>query len=262
MSRRIGFGDTVLLYLDRKRRWLVKVSEGKQFHTHRGFIELEKVVGKSFGDSVTTSSGDKLYVLKPTLVDFLNFFERPTQVLYPKDLGLLLLKLDLEPGKRVIEAGTGSGVATAAIANAVKPGGHVYSYDVNLDFLNKARQNLSRLNLLKYVTLKHSDARDGFDEIDVDAVFLDLGDPWNVVSKAYLKLKGGGTLASFSPTMNQVEKTVSMMKKEGFIDIETCELLLRHMQVEEGRFRPETRMVAHTGYLTFARKANREDSEI
>ncbi|MGQ9542715.1 MAG: tRNA (adenine-N1)-methyltransferase [Candidatus Bathyarchaeia archaeon] len=258
MSQIIGLDDTVLLYLDRRRRWLVKVSGGKQFHTHKGFVELEGIVGKRFGDSVTTSTGSKLYILKPTMIDFLDFFERPTQILYPKDLGLLLLKLDLGPGKIVIEAGTGSGVVTAAIANAVKPTGHIYSYEININFLNKAKHNLSRMDLLRYVTLKHADARNGFGEVDVDAVFLDLSDPWNVIPKAYTNLKGSGLIASFSPTMNQTEKTVSAMRREGFIDIETCELLLRHMQAEEGKFRPEIRMIAHTGYLTFARKTNKE----
>ena len=158
----------------------------------------------------------------------------------------------------VVEVGTGSGVATAAMANLVKPNGHVYSYDFNESFIRKAESNLASTGLLQYVTLRCSDAREGFVESDVDAVFLDVGDPWSIVPQAYSCLRAGSNLASFSPTVNQVEKTVTLLKREGFIDIETCELLLRNMRIEEGKSRPETRMVGHTGYLTFARKARKD----
>jgi len=236
---------------------MVEVKDGKQFHTHRGIIDLTGLIGKSFGDTVPTSTGYRLYILRPSFYDRLSFFERPTQILYPKDIGLLLLRLDLGPGKVVVEAGTGSGAVTAAMANIVRPTGHVYSYDINMSFLSKAEYNISRMNLLSHVTLKCSDARDGFEESNVDAVFLDLGDPWNVVSQAHLCLKGGATLASFSPTINQVEKTVLCLRQQGFVDIDTCEVFLRNIRAEEGKSRPETRMIGHTGYLTFGRKVNK-----
>lgn len=261
MSQRIDVGTTVLLWLDNRRKWLVEVSENREFHTHKGIVRLGELLGKRFGDNVLTSKGSRLYVLRPFFCDRLSFFERPTQILYPKDIGFLLLRLGLESGMNVVEAGTGSGVATAAMANVVKPHGHVYSYDVNEGFIRKAESNLARTGLLQYVTLRCSDAREGFAESDVDAVFLDLGDPWNIVPQAYSCLKGGSNVASFSPTVNQVEKTVTALKKEGFIDIETCELLLRNMRIEEGKSRPETRMIGHTGYLTFARKARRDVEE-
>ncbi len=260
MSREIDVGTPVLLWLDSRRKWLVEVKE-EEFHTHKGIVKLSELVGKSFGDTVTTSTGNRMYALRPSLCDKLSFFDRPTQILYPKDIGLLILKLGLEPGKIVIEAGTGSGVVTATMANMVKPDGHVYSYDVNKDFIAKARSNLQRTGLLQYVTLQCSDAKDGFSESEVDAIFLDLGDPWNIVSQAHSSLKGGANLASFSPTINQVEKTVAALRNEGFVDIETCELFLRHIRAEEGKSRPETRMIGHTGYLTFARKVSRVATE-
>lgn len=257
MSEQIDVGTTVLLWLDNRRKWLVEVKDGKQFHTHRGIIALTELVGKSFGDTVTTSTGYRLYVLRPSFYDRLSFLERPTQILYPKDIGFLLLRLDLGPGKIVVEAGTGSGAVTAAMANIVRPTGHVYSYDVNMSFLSKAESNLSKMDLLPHVTLRCSDARNGFEESNVDAVFLDLGDPWNVVAQAHLCLKGGANLASFSPTINQVEKTAICLRQHEFVDIDTCEIFLRHIRAEEGKSRPETRMIGHTGYLTFGRKANR-----
>jgi len=256
LSREIDIGTSVLLWLDSRKKWLVEV-KGEEFHTHKGIVKLSELVEKSFGDTVTTSTGNRIYILRPSLCDKLSFFERPTQILYPKDIGLLILKLGLEPGKTVVEAGTGSGVVTAAMANVVRPDGHVYTYDVNVEFMTKARANLERTGLLRYVTLKCADARNGFSESEVDAIFLDLADPWNFVSQAYSCLKGGANLASFSPTINQVEKSAAALRKEGFVDVETCELLLRHIRAEEGKTRPETRMIGHTGYLVFARKASK-----
>jgi tRNA (adenine57-N1/adenine58-N1)-methyltransferase len=261
LSQTVEVGTIVLLWLDNRRKWLVEVSENREFHTHKGIVRLSELVGKQFGDKVFTLTGSTLHILRPSFCDRLSFFERPTQILYPKDIGFLLLRLGLESGMTVVEVGTGSGVATAAMANLVKPNGHIYSYDVNEGFIRKAESNLARIGLLQYVTLRCSDAREGFVESDVDAVFLDLGDPWNIVPRAYSCLKSGSSLASFSPTVDQVEKTVTVLKKEGFIDIETCELLLRNMRIEEGKSRPETRMIGHTGYLTFARKVRKDVAE-
>ena len=249
----------VILWLDNRRKWLIHLSEQEEFHTHKGIIKISEIVGKNFGDSVVTTTGHKLCILKPSFYDKIQTFRRPTQILYDKDIGFTLFKLGIEPGMRVIEAGTGSGVVTAAIANIVKPDGHVYSYETNKDFSENAKSNLYKIGLLKFVTLKCSDAREGFEESEVDAIFLDLGDPWNVIQHAFNSLGDGSNLASFSPTINQVEKAVSAMKKEGFLAIETIELLLRRMRIEDGKSRPETQMVGHTGYLTFARKAKKQE---
>ena len=252
-------GMYILLWLDNRRKWLVHLNEQEEFHTHKGIVKISEIMGKKFGDSIVTTTGHILYILKPSFYDKIQTFRRPTQILYDKDIGFTLFKLGIEPGMRVIEAGTGSGVVTAALANLVKPDGHVYSYEANKDFFENAELNLSKINLLKFVTLKCSDARQGFEESDVDAVFLDLGDPWNVIPLAYRSLRDGANLASFSPTINQVEKTVSTMKKEGFLAMETIELLLRRIRIEDGKSRPETHMVGHTGYLTFARKAQKQE---
>ncbi len=254
----IKLGMYILLWLDNRRKWLVHLTGQEEFHTHKGIVKTSEIIGKKFGDSIVTTTGHRLYILKPSFYDKIQTFRRPTQILYDKDIGFTLFKLGIEPGMRVIETGTGSGVVTAALANLVKPDGHVYSYEANKDFFENAESNLSKINLIKFVTLKCSDARNGFEEFDVDAVFLDLGDPWNVISHAFKSLRDGANLASFSPTINQVEKTVSTMKKEGFLAIETIELLLRRIRIEDGKSRPETHMVGHTGYLTFARKAQKQ----
>ncbi len=253
---KIEEGDLILLYYDSRRKWIIKAVANEKFHTHKGIIDLKDIVGLSYGDCIKSTLGYEFWILKPNFCDLLSIFKRPTQIIYPKDAGLIVLKLGIVPGKKIIEAGTGSGSLTALIAQIVKPNGHVYTYDINKKFLETAKKNLRRVDAYDYVTFVNSDARKGFDESDVDGVIIDLADPWNVVTHAYDSLKSGYPIGSFSPTINQVEKMAVSLKENGFINIETIECFLREMHIEEGKSRPISRMIAHTGYLTFARKIN------
>lgn len=253
---KIKEGDYVLLYCDSKRKWVIQVSSNERFHTHKGIIDLKDVVGQSYGDCIDSTLKNKFWIIKPNFCDFISVFKRPTQIIYPKDAGLIILKLGITPGKKIIEAGTGSGSLTAIMAQMVKPDGHVFTYDMSNKFLEAAKRNISKINASDYVTFINSDARKGFGKSDCDAVVLDLADPWNVVPHAYNSLKGGCTMASFSPTINQVEKTTISLRENGFISVESCECFLREMHIEEGKSRPISRMIGHTGYLTFARKIN------
>lgn len=255
MSDVFNEGDDVLLYLDAKRRYLVKVTKGREFHTHRGFINLDDLVGKRSGERTVSSLGVEFVALKPTVVDYILKFPRLTQIMYPKDIGLLLMYTGIGPGSRVVEAGVGSGALTTVLAYHVKPSGRIYGYEVEERFLENARKNLMRAYVIEYVELKHKDITTGIDETDVDAVALDLATPWTIVSHAYAALKGGGVFASFSPTVNQVERTVEALNVEGFIDVETIECITRNLKVKSGETRPVTVMIGHTGYLIFARKA-------
>jgi tRNA (adenine57-N1/adenine58-N1)-methyltransferase len=251
---KIKEGDYVLLYFDNRREWLLKASKEKEFHTHKGMVPIREVIGKSYGERIQSALGYDFWLLKPNSCDFLSIFKRLTQIIYPKDAGLIILKLGISPGRKVIETGTGSGALTALMANLVKPEGHIYTYDMNERFLNSAKKNIRKLKVDNYVTFKNLDAREGFDEKDVDAIVIDVADPWRVVPHAYESLKGGCSIASFSPTINQVEKTVTALNENGFISMESIEILLREIHVEEGKTRPLSRMISHTGYLTFARK--------
>jgi tRNA (adenine57-N1/adenine58-N1)-methyltransferase len=159
------------------------------------------------------------------------------------------------PGSQVVEAGTGTGALTIALAHYVKPEGRVYSYEVREEFLETAEKNLKRAGLADYVKLKNKDITIGIDEKELDAVVLDMATPWLVVPHAYNALKPCGTIVSFSPTIDQVVRTVEALKENSFIDVETVECLMRGMQIEKGKTRPQTLMTAHTGYITFARKA-------
>ena len=256
----INIGAYVLLYLDEKRKFLVKVEKEKVFHTHKGYIRLDELIGKPYGVKVKSSMGISFIALKPTLKDYLLRIARKTQILYPKDMALILVYTNIGPGSKVVEGGTGSGALASLIAFHVKPDGKVYSYEVNKEFLKIAERNLKKLGLADYVILKNLDLTKGIEEVEVDAVILDMPTPWLVVPHAYKALKNTGVFASFSPTIEQVIKTVEAMRKEGFIDIESIECMVREYQVEAGRTRPQTLAITHTGYLTFGRKMLKEDS--
>ncbi len=258
LSRAISDGDNVLLFLDRKRTYLVKVESGKDFHTHKGFVKLGELLGKEFGSRIASSTGVGFVALKPSLRDYVFKMQRRTQISYPKDIALILMFSGTGPGSRVVEAGTGTGALTTALAFHVKPDGQVYSYEVRQEFVGLALKNLRRAGLSKFVTIKNMDITHGIEEEAVDAVVLDMATPWLVVPHAYTALKGSGTIVSFSPTVEQVVKTVEALEGDGFVDIQTVESLLRRMQVIRGKTRPETLMTGHTGYITFGRKAIKE----
>lgn len=253
-GRVVEENSDVMLYLDEKRKYMVKARRGSKLHTHRGYVDMDSVVGASYGSRVKSNVGVDFVVLQPTLWDYVLKVARRTQVIYPKDMALMVFRLGLTSGMRVVEAGTGSGALTCALAYFVKPG-VVYSYEINSKFQEVARRNIERAGLMDYVVLKLKDITQGIDEEDVDAVVLDMATPWLVVEHAYQALKGGGFFTSFSPTINQVEKTVLALRRRGFVDVRVYELLLREIKVEEGAVRPFTLMIGHTGYVTFARKS-------
>jgi len=247
-------GKDVLLYLDGRRSYLIQVRRGERFHTHRGFVEFDNILGKKFGQSVQTNLGQRFYLLRPTVYDYVVKSARSTQILYPKDIGLIVMYSAAQPGSIIVEAGTGSGALTTALANTVRPSGKVYSYDLRPEFQKKAASNLARVNLSEFVELKQGDVTKSIGEKDVDAVVLDLATPWLAIPTAKAALRGGGVLVSFSPTIEQVIKTVSALETEGFVDVETVECILRRIKVKAGETRPETLMVGHTGYITRGRK--------
>jgi len=173
--------EDILLYLDRKRTYLVRMEKGKSFHTHKGFVQLDDLIGKEYGTRIASSMGVEFVVLRPTLRDYIFKIQRKTQIMYPKDIALVLMFSDAGPSSRVVEAGTGAGALTSALAFYVKPTGRVYSYEVRKEFIEVASKNLQRAALSEYVELKNKDITQGIDETDVDAVVLDMATPWLVV---------------------------------------------------------------------------------
>lgn len=254
-DEKITEGDYVLLYLKQRKTYMVKVEAGKTFHTHKGFVRFDELIGKDYGSTIVSSLGSDFVALKPQLRDYIMKSARQTQINYPKDIALIVMFSGIGPGSRLVEAGTGTGALTSALAHYAKPKGRVYSYEIREEFQKTAEKNLARAFLLDYVELKNKDITTGIDERDVDAVILDLAIPWLVVPHAYTALKPSGSIVSFSPTIDQVVKTVEALNENGFVDTETIECLLRGMQIERGKTRPHTLMTGHSGYITYARKA-------
>ncbi|TFG21036.1 MAG: tRNA (adenine-N1)-methyltransferase [Promethearchaeota archaeon] len=251
--------DLIFLVLDERRRWLVEVKAGDSFHTHRGIIEFDDLIGKPFGTCVFSkpyeTQGYKFYILKPLASDYILFMSRKTQIVYPEDAGLILIYSGIGPGSTVIEAGCGSGALTCILGNFVRPNGHIYSYDIREKSLKRARINIEKANLNEIVSIQYGDIiLDEFNYRNVDAVVLDMAQPWKAVEKVKGYLKLSGILVSFSPTIEQVKKTTFAMRENNFFEINSYELLKRRIQVKESATRPEVRMIGHSGYLTFGRK--------
>jgi tRNA (adenine57-N1/adenine58-N1)-methyltransferase len=258
LVEKIKENDYVLLYLSPKRTYLVKVEREKEFHTHKGFIKLGELVDKEYGIRISSSTGAEFVALKPKIRDYIFKSQRRTQITYPKDIALIVMFSGIGPGSHVVEAGTGTGALTAALAFYVKPSGHVYTYEIREEFIETAKKNLTRANVINYVEIKNKDITKGIDEKEVDAVILDMATPWLVVSHAYQALKPSSIFVSFSPTIDQTIKTVEALEQNGFVDIQTFECLTRGMQIKPGKTRPQTLMTAHTGYITYARKTKKQ----
>ncbi len=261
VSDLIKENDLIFLVFDDRRRWLVQVKPGKEFHTHKGIIKFDDIIGKPFGSCVFSrpheSQGFKFLVFEPLPSDYILHMSRKTQIIYPEDAGLILIYSGIGPGSTVVEAGCGSGALTCILGHFVKTTGRIYSYDIREKSLKIARENITRANLNDVVSIEYGDIlNDELQHKNVDAVVLDMPSPWEAVEKVKFYLKLSGILVSFSPTIEQVKKTTFSMRNNNFFDINTYELLKRRIQVKQNATRPEVRMVGHSGYITFGRKVD------
>jgi tRNA (adenine57-N1/adenine58-N1)-methyltransferase len=247
-------GDLAQLVGLRHKHFILTLQAGAKFETHRGILQHDDLIGKPWGTQVFSHIGAPFYLLQPSLADLINELPRTTQILYPKDIGFILITMGIGPGQTVMEAGTGSGSMTTALAFAVGPQGRVISYEVKPDAQNLARKNLSRFGLDSRVDFKLRDIGQGLDETGVDSFFLDVPNPYDYIEQIRAALKPGGYMSCLIPTFNQVEKTLMSLRQNGFAFVEVCELLLRYYKPEPTRIRPTDRMVAHTGFLMFARR--------
>jgi tRNA (adenine57-N1/adenine58-N1)-methyltransferase len=246
-------GDLAQLVSPTNKLFIVRLQSGEEFHTHRGILKFDDLIGLPWGSEVFTHSGKSYLLLQPSLADILQEIKRNTQILYPKDIGYILLTMGIGPGAHVVEAGTGSGALTTAMAWAVGEQGHIYSYEAKPENQKLARKNLERLGFLERVTLKQRDIAEGFDETGVDALFLDLPNPYDYLAQVRRALKPGGFFGTILPTTNQVILLLDAFYPYNFAFVDVCEILLRYYKPVADRFRPADRMVAHTGFLIFAR---------
>ncbi|MEW6028646.1 MAG: tRNA (adenine-N1)-methyltransferase [Chloroflexota bacterium] len=258
-STHASAGDLIQLVGLRHKHFILTLTEDGELQTHRGVVKHGDLIGKPWGSQVFSHMGAPFFLLQPSLADILNELPRTTQIMYPKDIGYILITMGVGPGQRVMEAGSGSGSMTIALAHAVGAEGRVASYEIRPDMQNLARKNVSRLGLESRVDFKLRDIAQGFDETDADAFFLDVPNPFDYIGQVRAALKPGGFLCSLVPTVNQVEELLHALRREHFAFLEVCEILLRYFKPEPRRLRPTDRMVAHTGFLIFGRKITLSD---
>ncbi len=247
-------GDTVCLY-DEKNRFFLTLKKGETFTTHKGTISHDDIIGLGWGQKVQTHKGHEYVLLRPTLYELIMYgIRRKTQIVYPKDSAYICLKLGLRPGMRVLEVGLGSGAMTAVMANAVAPEGRVYAYEREDRFIDNATENLKLTGHLQWVEIKKRDVlEEGIDETAVDAGFVDMREPWLVLTVVKEALRRTAPVAFILPTTNQVSELLKALKQEGFISITVEEIIQRPYKTVPERLRPVDIMSAHTGYIVFAR---------
>ncbi|MCD6595225.1 tRNA (adenine-N1)-methyltransferase [bacterium] len=241
--------------LDNSKRYLVPIERGK-FSTKRGEIDLTELVGRAFGTVIESHLGRSYAAVRPTFYDrIMRGIKRRTQIIYPKDSGYIALWLGLRDGMKVFECGTGSGVMTSIMANAVAPDGVVITYERDEFFFELAKSNIEKLGFANNVEMFNRELADGIDYAPYDAMFIDFREPWEHIDIIWSALAGGAPVAFVLPTTNQVSMLLQFLTNGNkFIDINVAETLLRFYKPVPARLRPNDRMVAHTTYLIMARK--------
>jgi tRNA (adenine57-N1/adenine58-N1)-methyltransferase len=254
VARPFAAGDRVLLVDAKRRRHLITLSTGGQFHTHAGVLEHDALIGTPEGSTVRTTLGSRLVAVRPTLAEYVLEMPRGAQVIYPKDLGPILILADVFPGAKVLESGVGSGALTLALLRAVGPSGLVTGYEIRDDFARRAQANVEGfLGAEMPLTVEVRDVYEGIEVTDIDRVLLDLPEPWRVVKHAEQAMHTGGIMLAYLPTIGQVARLREELAGSAFGMIETLEVLHRTWHVDGQSVRPDHRMVAHTGFLTHAR---------
>jgi tRNA (adenine57-N1/adenine58-N1)-methyltransferase len=251
-------GERVLLIDSRGRRFLVRLQTGGTFHFHGGAVPHDLILGSEEGTVVHSTTGAGLVSLRPTLADFILKMPRGAQVVYPKDLGAIVVEADIAPGSRVLESGTGSGALTIALCRATGPEGTVVSYEARQDFHEKATANLEGFfgKVPAWADLRLGDVREVASAGETfDRAVLDLPEPWAVLPEVSGVLRTGGILCSYLPTTNQLQQCVPALEGAGFTEVTTFEVMRRSWHVTERSVRPDHRMVAHTGFITVGRKS-------
>jgi tRNA (adenine57-N1/adenine58-N1)-methyltransferase len=260
-ARALGAGERILLIDAKERRYLLTLVDGAMFHTHAGIVAHDDIIGGDEGRTITGSTGRQFMVLRPTLSDIVLKMPRGAQVIYPKDLGAILIAADIGPGQRVLEAGVGSGALSMTVLRA---GASVLGYELREDFAERAKANVAAtLGPDADYRVEIRDVTEGIDERDLDRILLDMPEPHKVIPAAIESLRPGGILLSYLPTINQTALLRQALDADDvpFGMAETQEIMRRTWHVEARSVRPDHRMVGHTGFLTTARRlANKPTS--
>jgi tRNA (adenine57-N1/adenine58-N1)-methyltransferase catalytic subunit len=252
-GRPFRVGDRVHVVDNRDRHYLLTLTETGEFHTHAGFFAHGQLIGAPEGTVVALNRGMTYTALHPTLEDFVLKMPRGAQVIYPKDIGPILMIADIFPGAHVLESGVGSGAMSSGM---LRMGAHITGYEIRDDFANNARNNVRAFlgdEVSERYQVQVRDVYQGIDERELDRVILDLPEPWHVVPHAEVGLHPGGILCAYTPSVIQVSNLRKALERPGWILQRTMEVLNRTWHVEGLAVRPDHRMVAHTGFLTTAR---------
>ncbi len=249
-----AYGDIIILVTPRGKRIMRRLTEGDDIHGNDGVLLASAIAAAEYGQVVFTQQGCPYRLLRPSLHDFVRGVKRQTQVLYSKDIGYICMRLGVGNGTRVIEAGSGSGSLTMALSWFSGEKGHVYTYEARPEFYALAGRNLEWAGLGQNVTRYNRDIAEGFDQTDADALFLDVRTPWAYLDQALAATVPGARFAFFVPTANQVSELLRAMETRPFAEVEVEEVLVRRWKALADRLRPDDRMIAHTGFLLFARQ--------
>lgn len=249
----IPYGSLVVYATPRGKRYVRRLEQGQDWYSNDGCLPAEQVAALDFGALVHTSLGVPVLVQEATLFDRLLHVKRQTQIIYPKDIAYICLRLGAGPGRTVAEAGCGSGALTLGLSWFCGPTGRVVSHDAREEFLRLARRNLKWAGLGDNVDMHHRDIAEGFACTDADALFLDVRTPWDCLGHTAAALRPGAVLGFLLPTVDQVGNLLLGLEQGPFSDTEVCEILIRHWKPVPDRLRPGDRMIAHTGFLIFCR---------
>lgn len=247
-------GDLVLLIDNKKRRYLITLATDGEFHSHAGVLPHTELIGIDEGSEVTSTKGQRFRPFRPSLEEFILAMPRGAQVIYPKDIATMLMQGDIGPGMRVFESGLGSGALSMGLLRA---GAEITGYEIRDDFAARAQKNVVRF--LGEPTLERYDVqiRSAYESIEggpYDRFMLDLPEPWQVIPHAAESLVPGGLLVAYTPSITQAQRVRETLDRHGFTHASTLEVLHRNWHIEGQAVRPDHRMVAHTAFLTRARR--------
>jgi tRNA (adenine57-N1/adenine58-N1)-methyltransferase len=249
--------DQLVMIVDLKnRRHVQRLRPGNAFHSHAGLLTHDEIVGMVSGAEARTTKHARLRVWRPTLADYIFTMKRGAQIIYPKDLGAIVLAADLYPGLRVFESGVGSGALSLAALNAIGPSGIIHGYEIREDFQAQAIANVEGwFGPCPNYRIESRSSYDGIELESIDRALLDLPEPWHVVPHLEQCLVPGGVMVSYLPTITQTAQLRQTLETLAFSEIRSLEVLHRGWHIEGLSVRPDHRMVAHTGFLTVARRA-------
>lgn len=254
-TREFSEGDLVMLVDHKLRRHVQRLTQDGSYHSHSGVVAHSDIIGRPDGVELLTTRNMKFVAWRPTLTDYIFTMKRGAQIIYPKDLGTIALAADLRPGLKILESGVGSGALSLVILNGLAGTGTLHGYELREDFARRAQSNVEGwFGPCDNYQVELRDIYDGIDVVGLDRVLLDLPEPWQALPHISAALVPGGVLVSYLPTINQTATLRASMEHAPFAEVRTFEVLHRGWHIEGQSVRPDHRMVAHTGFLTVARR--------